>query len=123
MFKLLRDYGVIHASSRWSNRAIAKFFNELAKNPMVQPDDSLAEVRMALKDYYESSKNSVELTRRKVNKKIGNWGSYFKQTYCRNPWTVMGLVAGIIILALTAIQTYYAVLQYYDNNRSPPLHR
>ncbi|KAJ8622587.1 hypothetical protein MRB53_031116 [Persea americana] len=75
-------------SSRWSNHAIAKFFNELARNPMVQQDDSLGEVRMAL-----------------------------------NPWTVMGLVAGIIILALTAVQTYYAVLQYYDNNRSPPLHR
>ncbi|RWR93814.1 UPF0481-like protein [Cinnamomum micranthum f. kanehirae] len=111
--KLLRKHGIIIDNKLEKNdKAIAKLFAELATNPVNSSDDSLYERRYALHEWSASS-------RRKLNVRFAEWGSSFVETYCKNPWSAIGLVAGIILLIATLAQTYCAVLQLYQNDDSP----
>ncbi|KAJ4826994.1 hypothetical protein Tsubulata_031502 [Turnera subulata] len=38
----------------------------------------------------------------------------FKRDHCSNPWTIISLVAGSVLLGMTALQTVYTVLGYYQ---------
>ncbi|RWR93813.1 UPF0481-like protein [Cinnamomum micranthum f. kanehirae] len=107
---LLRDKGIIIAR-RQSDRAIAKCFSGLLNNPMVNPDDSLALVRERLNRMGHTMKTNII---HKTRKTCADWRSDFLKTYCRNIWTFMGLVGGILLLGLTTIQTVYGVLQFYN---------
>ncbi|XP_078150060.1 UPF0481 protein At3g47200-like [Carex rostrata] len=37
----------------------------------------------------------------------------FKKLYCSNPWIIFSIIAGILLFALTFIQTIYGTLSYY----------
>lgn len=107
--KLLRSQGIMAANeSEMSDDAIAKLFNELAKNPVNDPDDSLCEVRSALERW-------PDIYIRNCNERLANWGSNFIQGCCKNPWTAIGVVAGTILLVATVTQTVFAVLQFYQD--------
>lgn len=110
---LLRSKEII--TSRESNEAIARLFSELAKNQIVDPDDSLDEVRQRLNNHYQRN-----FLWGRFHEKLAEWKSNFLETYCKNPWTVTGLVAGIILLALTITQTFYTVLPFYRKEHSSP---
>ncbi|KAJ4825909.1 hypothetical protein Tsubulata_006478 [Turnera subulata] len=38
----------------------------------------------------------------------------FRRDHCTNPWTIISLIAGSVLLVLTALQTVYSVLGYYQ---------
>lgn len=38
----------------------------------------------------------------------------FKKLYFSRPWVTVSLVAGIVLLLMTALQTVYALLSYYE---------
>lgn len=111
--KVLRSRRII--VSEESDDVIARLFNELGKNPVNDPDNCLYVVRSALARWSNSYI-------RKCNERLVDWGTNFLQTYCKNPWTAIGLVAGAILLVATVTQAVYAVLQYYQGDLSlaPP---
>ncbi|KAK9733939.1 hypothetical protein RND81_04G102200 [Saponaria officinalis] len=41
------------------------------------------------------------------------WRASFLHRYFKNPWTVTSLVAAVLLLALTALQTFYTVYSFY----------
>ncbi|KAK1277790.1 UPF0481 protein [Acorus gramineus] len=46
------------------------------------------------------------------------WWAGLKLKYFNSPWAVVSLVAAIVLLVLTLVQTYYSVLGYYNDNGS-----
>lgn len=106
--KLLRSGEIIIAKLK-SDEAVAKLFDELAKNPVNEPDDSLAMVRFELEIWHNTHIA-------KCNERLANWGSNFMETYCKNPWTAFGFLVGTIISVATVMQTVYAIIQFYQND-------
>ncbi|KAK9733937.1 hypothetical protein RND81_04G102000 [Saponaria officinalis] len=41
------------------------------------------------------------------------WRASFLHRYFRNPWAITSLVAAVLLLALTALQTFYTVYSFY----------
>ncbi|XXG83636.1 hypothetical protein AAC387_Pa10g1345 [Persea americana] len=118
--KLLRNHGIIiDGKLAKSDDAIAKLFIELSNNPVNHPDDSLHKERSALEEWSARSRG-------KLNVRFAKWGSNFVETYCKNPWSAIGLVAGTILLVATVAQTVYTILQFYQRENFPtpshPLH-
>ncbi|KAJ4824546.1 hypothetical protein Tsubulata_027480 [Turnera subulata] len=82
-----------------SDKAVAKLFNSLSKDIPLDPD------------------NRLDLVYKQVNaysrKRWNAWRANLIQTYFRNPWAVLSLIAAIILFALTIAQTLYSILQYH----------
>lgn len=47
------------------------------------------------------------------NQRRNRWRASLLQKYFHNPWSIISLVAAIILLFLTAIQSFYAVFSYH----------
>lgn len=47
-------------------------------------------------------------------KRWNKWRANLTQTYFRNPWSMVSLVAAIFLFALTSIQTGYSIAQFYQ---------
>ncbi|CAI9092828.1 OLC1v1028168C1 [Oldenlandia corymbosa var. corymbosa] len=99
---ILRCHGIITVNAVGSDDILAKLFNTLSKDVPL--------------DLY--SNNPVNIVRRKAaaytrepwNKWLGN----LRHTYFKNPWTAISLIAAIVLLGLTIVQTVYTIGQYYQ---------
>lgn len=77
---------------------VSAFFNSICKQIVLQ-DFYYARLCEDVNEYYKT-----------------RWYRYkadFKRNHCKNPWAITSLVAGFVLLSLTALQTVYSVLAYY----------
>ncbi|KAJ0973483.1 hypothetical protein J5N97_021442 [Dioscorea zingiberensis] len=105
---LLHSKGIIQ-NALGSDKAVAKLFNSLSKDVVLDPDSSLEDVHNRVNKY--------------CRKRWNMWRANLIHTYFRNPWAFLSLLAAIFLLVLTVAQTFYSIYPYYvphDENSSPP---
>ncbi|AES99926.1 hypothetical protein MtrunA17_Chr5g0439681 [Medicago truncatula] len=85
-----------------SDKAVAKLFNSLAKEIPMDREGELEEVTKSMISY--------------CKKPWKSWRASLIQTYFRNPWAMVSLVAAFFLFALTIIQTIYTVGQFYQKD-------
>nr|BAF98606.1 CM0545.450.nc [Lotus japonicus] len=87
-----------------SDKALARMFNSISKEIIVDRVDSrVVWIHLVLEDISDYCK-----------KPWNNWRANLIQTYFRNPWATISLVAAIFLFALTTLQTVYTIAQFYD---------
>ena len=89
--KELRSKHILH-NLLGSDDDVAKIFNEIA--------DDLVE-----HDAYNELKSSIQ---KDYDRRVNTWIAEGLHGHFRSPWTFMALIAAVLILILTGIQTYYA---------------
>ena len=97
---LLNRSGII-INALGSDKVVSKLFNSLSKDITVDRHGVLDVVRMSMSDY--------------CKKPWKRWRANLIQTYFRNPWAIVSLVAAIFLFALTIVQTVYSIKQYYQS--------
>ncbi|XP_042499928.1 UPF0481 protein At3g47200-like [Macadamia integrifolia] len=95
--ELLQDNGIIVTISDPSE--VAQLFNGLLKQVRVFVRDTIS-IRLEVEEYY--------------NIRCHKWKASLMLNYFSSPWSFISLVAAIILLALTIIQTIYTVLSYHS---------
>ncbi|KAG1331649.1 UPF0481 protein [Cocos nucifera] len=95
---LLHSKGIIQ-NAIGSDKAVAKLFNSLSKDVVLDPESSLDDVHRKVNEY--------------CRKRWNMWRANLIHTYFRSPWAVLSLAAAIFLLLLTVAQTLYSVLSYY----------
>ncbi|RHN57371.1 hypothetical protein MtrunA17_Chr5g0439641 [Medicago truncatula] len=85
-----------------NDKLVAKLFNSLAKEISMDRNGELDMVMTNMKYYCEKPWKS--------------WRASLIQTYFRNPWAMVSLVAAFFLFALTIIQTIYTVGQFYQKD-------
>ncbi|KAI3944751.1 hypothetical protein MKW92_003749 [Papaver armeniacum] len=96
---LLHSKGILQ-NALGSDKAAAKLFDELSMYVAPDPDSRLGKLHQEVNDYCERRRNK--------------WRANLIQTYFRNPWTIISLVAAIVLMALTFAQTIYTIYPYYN---------
>ncbi|XP_073098548.1 UPF0481 protein At3g47200-like [Elaeis guineensis] len=95
---LLHSKGIIQ-NALGSDKAVAKLFNSLSKDVVLDPESSLDDVHRMVNKY--------------CRKRWNMWRANLIHTYFRSPWAVLSLAAAIFLLLLTVAQTLYSILSYY----------
>lgn len=85
-----------------SDKAVAKLFNSISKDVVLEPDSALDAVHREVNAYCRKPWNM--------------WRANLIHTYFRSPWAFMSLAAAIFLLVMTIMQTVYTVLPYYQQN-------
>ncbi|KAJ1432188.1 hypothetical protein SESBI_06827 [Sesbania bispinosa] len=89
-----------------SDKDVAKLFNSLCKDITVDRQGVLDVVQMNLSNYCKKPWNK--------------WRANLTQTYFRNPWAIVSLIAAIFLFTFTIIQTIYTIFQYYQPSSPDP---
>ncbi|RWW35060.1 hypothetical protein GW17_00000161 [Ensete ventricosum] len=89
-----------------SDKAVAKLFNRLSKDVVLDPESSLDDVHRKVNNY--------------CRKDINMWRANLIHTYFRSPWAVLSLAAAIFLLVLTVLQTVYTIIPFYSDNGGAP---
>ncbi|XP_062076507.1 UPF0481 protein At3g47200-like [Humulus lupulus] len=76
-----------------SDKEVADLFNNIGSS--LVPHDAYLDVKKDIQKHYE--------------RKLVNWKAQFYREHCRNPWTILAVLAAKTALILTGIQTYYSV--------------
>ncbi|KAL4189503.1 hypothetical protein AMTRI_Chr08g207450 [Amborella trichopoda] len=95
--QLLVDSGIIENRME-SDQEVAELFNRVTKGMAFFENSNLKGVRTRL----------IRHCKRRQNL----WRARFVNTYLRDPWTVIALLAAGLLLCLTLLQTVYSVLSY-----------
>lgn len=95
---ILRSKGIIK-NMLSSDKEAAKLFNTLSKGALLSPSSQLYGVRRKVNEHCKRPWNL--------------WRANFIQTYMRNPWVFTALVASVLLLVATFLQTIYTVMPYY----------
>lgn len=95
---LLRSKGLIK-SGLGSDKEVAQLFNSLSKGAVMSPFCKLLDVQQKMNDH--------------CRKPYNKWRASFEHTYLSNPWVFISLVAAVVLLVATLMQTIYAVVQFY----------
>ncbi|XP_020106742.1 UPF0481 protein At3g47200-like [Ananas comosus] len=104
---LLNSRGIIQ-NAIGSDKAVAKLFNSLSKDVVLDPESSLDDVHRMVSEYCRKPWNM--------------WRANLIHTYFRSPWAFLSLAAAIFLLVMTIMQTVYTVMPYYQSkSSSPPL--
>ncbi|KAF8026784.1 hypothetical protein BT93_F3304 [Corymbia citriodora subsp. variegata] len=83
-----------------SDAEVADLFNRLCKEVVFDLNDSYLS---------ELTKRVNEYSSRKCNR----WRASLKHNYFSNPWSIISFIAALVLLALTFLQSFYAVYGYY----------
>ncbi|PON32312.1 hypothetical protein TorRG33x02_356560, partial [Trema orientale] len=78
-----------------SDAEVAKLFNDLGSKCFEQPLDVYLNVKTEIQTHCE--------------RKCSVWMAQVYQEHFSSPWTILALLAAAIVLALTAIQTWYSI--------------
>ncbi|XP_022685076.1 UPF0481 protein At3g47200 isoform X3 [Setaria italica] len=100
---LLSSRGIIQ-NAVGSDKAVAKLFNSISKDVVLETDSALDAVHREVNAYCRKPWNM--------------WRANLIHTYFRSPWAFLSLAAAIFLLVMTIMQTVYSVLQFYQNNGS-----
>ncbi|KAJ1265349.1 hypothetical protein BS78_08G069900 [Paspalum vaginatum] len=84
-----------------SDKAVAKLFNGLSRDVVLEPHSALDDVHREVNAYCRKRRN--------------RWRANLVHTYFRSPWSFLSLAAAVFLLAMTVMQTVYTVLPYYDD--------
>ncbi|XP_030519081.1 UPF0481 protein At3g47200-like [Rhodamnia argentea] len=95
---LLHTNGIIQ-NALGSDKAVAELFNSLCKEVTLASNYSFDAVQKKISTYCEKPWN--------------RWRANLNHTYFKNPWTILSLIAAILLFAIAIIQTVYALLTYY----------
>ncbi|KAF7052554.1 hypothetical protein CFC21_060638 [Triticum aestivum] len=96
---LLRSKMIIE-SGLGSDEEVAKLLNNtLNKGGVMSPSSRLHDVQRQVNAH--------------CRKRWNRWRANFIQTYLRNPWVFISLVATVILLVATLLQTFYTVAPFY----------
>lgn len=104
---LLSSNGIIQ-NAVGSDKAVAKLFNSISRDVVLEPDSALDAVQRQVNGYFRKPWNM--------------WRANLIHTYFRSPWAFLSLAAAVFLLVMTITQTVYTVLPFYrdqDNNSSP----
>ncbi|KAJ1700418.1 hypothetical protein LUZ63_000197 [Rhynchospora breviuscula] len=95
--RILRDKGILN-NMLASEEDVTLFFNQTGQSVYIPQDHYLAELFKMLNKYCKSSyhKNRAR----------------FCHDYCNSPWSIISVIAGIVLLILTFAQTFMAVYSY-----------
>ncbi|RVW20188.1 UPF0481 protein [Vitis vinifera] len=102
--KELRSKHILHNTLE-SDEDVAQIFNEIG-NGLVSPD-AYKEVKTSIQKHYD--------------KRVNTWIAQGLHDHFRSPWTFMAFIAAVLILFLTAVQTYYALpwTKIYEDVKAP----
>ncbi|KAF7082267.1 hypothetical protein CFC21_086141 [Triticum aestivum] len=104
---LLSSKGIIQ-NAIGSDQAVAKLFNTISRDVVLEPNSALDAVQRQVNGYFRQPWNI--------------WRANLIHTYFRSPWAFLSLAAAVFLLGMTVMQTVYTVLQFYgnDSNSLPP---
>ncbi|XP_062203947.1 UPF0481 protein At3g47200-like [Phragmites australis] len=85
-----------------SDKAVAKLFNGLSRDVVLDQQSALDDVHREVNAY--------------CRKRWNRWRANLVNTYFRSPWSFLSVAAAVFLLAMTVMQTVYTVLQYYGDN-------
>uniref|UniRef100_A0ACD5Y964 Uncharacterized protein n=1 Tax=Avena sativa TaxID=4498 RepID=A0ACD5Y964_AVESA len=93
-----------------SNQQLAHLFNgTLAKGALMEKYSEVDESKEA-----QSYTSTVQARVKNHCKIVGyKWRAILARRYFGNPWTLISLVAAVILLVATLVQTFYTVVPYY----------
>ncbi|KAK1315795.1 putative UPF0481 protein [Acorus calamus] len=98
--KVLRDAGIL-VIDRVSDEEVVHIFNN----------------RMSKDVYAVPQQKELDQVYHDVNKYCGSrwhkWRAVLARDYFDSPWKIISIVAAVILLALTVLQTYYTIAGYY----------
>jgi hypothetical protein len=98
---LLSSKGIIQ-NAIGSDKAVAKLFNSISKDMVLEPESAL------------------EIVHREVNaycwKPWNMWRANLIHTYFQSPWAFLSLAFSLLVM--TIMQTVYTVMQYYQGGSS-----
>uniref|UniRef100_A0ACD5ZMJ3 Uncharacterized protein n=1 Tax=Avena sativa TaxID=4498 RepID=A0ACD5ZMJ3_AVESA len=103
---LLSSKGIIQ-NAVGSDNAVAKLFNSIARDVVIEPDSALDAVQRQVNGYFRQPWNS--------------WRANLVHTYFRSPWALLSLAAAVFLIVMTILQTVYTVWGFYKDDSSPPL--
>ncbi|CAN6372270.1 unnamed protein product [Urochloa humidicola] len=98
---LLKSKGII-TNLLSSDKEAAKLFNTLGKGALLPPYSHLYKVRRMVNAHCSKRRNK--------------WRASFVKTYLSNPWVFISLVAAVILLVATLMQTVYTVVPFYTKS-------
>ncbi|XP_044953454.1 UPF0481 protein At3g47200-like [Hordeum vulgare subsp. vulgare] len=102
---LLSSKGIIQ-NAIGSDQAVAKLFNTISRDVVLEPNSALDAVQRQVNGYFRQPWNM--------------WRANLIHTYFRSPWAFLSLAAAVFLLGMTVMQTVYTVLQFYGNDSSSP---
>ncbi|VAH07272.1 unnamed protein product [Triticum turgidum subsp. durum] len=103
---LLSSKGIIQ-NAVGSDKAVAKLFNSISRDVVLEPDSALDAVQRQVNGYFRQPWNM--------------WRANLIHTYFRSPWAFLSLAAAVFLLVMTIMQTVYTVLPFYNrDSNSPP---
>ncbi|KAF7848659.1 hypothetical protein BT93_L1763 [Corymbia citriodora subsp. variegata] len=83
-----------------SDAEVADLFNRLCKEVVFDQNDSyLSELTERVNEY--------------SSRRCNRWRASLKHNYFSNPWSIISFIAALVLLALTFLQSFYAVYGYY----------
>ncbi|XP_052166104.1 UPF0481 protein At3g47200-like [Oryza glaberrima] len=104
--RLLGASGVV-SNGLGSDKAVARMFNRLAKNAVLDRRSPLRGVQGQVNDHRENAWNE--------------WRASLIRNHAGNPWAIISLVAAVFLLVLTVVQTVYTVLPYHYQTPPPQM--
>ncbi|GLJ47701.1 hypothetical protein SUGI_1007380 [Cryptomeria japonica] len=82
-----------------SDKQVAKMFNALCVG--ITEEHDLKDVLTEVHEHYDS--------------KLKVWMSEFRKEHCSSPWYIISLVAAVILVVLTLLQTIYTMESYFKS--------
>ncbi|XP_020192808.1 UPF0481 protein At3g47200 isoform X2 [Aegilops tauschii subsp. strangulata] len=96
---LLRSKNIIECGLGSDEEVVKLLNNTLNKGGVMSPSSRLHDVQRRVKAQCTMRRNK--------------WRANFIQRYLRNPWVFISLVAAVVLLVATLLQTVYTVLPFY----------
>ncbi|PVH34344.1 hypothetical protein PAHAL_8G199900 [Panicum hallii] len=96
---LLRSRGIIR-NMRSSDKELVEMFSVLGRATLMHPSSKLNGVLREVKAHCKKRRNK--------------WRANFVHTYLSSPWVFISLIAAVILLMATLLQTVYAILPFYS---------
>ena len=95
---LLRSKNII-TMALGSNQAAADLLNSLTKEVTHEPKGPTEVVRQKVKNY--------------SGRTLNRWLANLMDIYFDTPWKTLSVIAAVVLLVLTLVQTFYAVVGYH----------
>jgi Plant protein of unknown function len=101
--RLLQKGGIIH-NTLSTNKMVATFFNDIGNICLIDYNDHF---------FFDLFREVQEFYRSSYNCRLAS----LHRNYFDSPWKGMSVIAGTLLLILSALQTFYTILSYYNTRR------
>jgi hypothetical protein len=101
---LLSSKGIIQ-SAIGNDKAVTKLFNTISRDIVIEPGCALDAVMREVSSYYRNNCRRV----------LNGWWINLVDKYFQNPWTIISLLAAVVLLTLAVLQTVYTMLAFYEH--------